>query len=191
MATWVEKQKLQSISLSHSSSRNQGSKICAPQKNWRKRQLTPPMCNFLYQPPWVFRSFANVQWGFEKPLTWLNLHTQTCFMFQVWLKTFLKPDNDGFPSSESWKFQKFDFQVNHVKLPGVYQLSNHKLFWVQLHENSPRNSLSSRYCHQTLGELCCAQSLELEPLIRLGVSFFTRKFQWPPGWTFRKWTKVT
>ena len=141
--------------------------------------------------PMVFRSFADVQWGFAKTLTWLNLQTQTCFMFQVWLKTFMKPDNDGFPSSESPKFQKFDFQVNHVKLPGVYQLSNHKLFWVQLHENSPRNSLSSRYCHQTLGELCCAQSLELEPLIRLGVSFFTRKFQWPPGWTFRKWTEVT
>ncbi len=55
---------------------------------------------------------------------------------------------------------------------------------VELHENSsPRNSLSSRYSHQTFGELCCAQSLEWFGAVDLGVGLagFPPRFQWPLG----------
>ena len=145
------------------------------QKNMEKKAAKTPMCKFWYQLPWVFRSFADVQWGFEKTpdmvkssnSNMLHVSGMTQNLHETW----------------QWRVSKFGIsKIPEIWLSGESCLTSwgipaikSQAVWVQLHENSPRNSLSSRYCHQTFGELCCAQSLELELLIRLGVSFFTPK----------------
>ena len=162
-------------------------------KKWRKRQLNTPCANSDTNYRGYFAVLQVFNEDSKKP--WhgkiFKLKHASCFRYDS--KPSWNLTMTGFQVrnlQNSSKFQKSDFQVNHVKLPGVYQLSNHKLFEF----SSTKTHQETRWAPATATKLLASSAARKAwswSRWFVWVWFFTPKFQWPPGISPRKWTKVT